>query len=230
MPEELLTIKEIAQRLNVPESNIRYYRDKFERFLPYVGEGRKRRYKPEALEIFAFIVNEFAQNKSSEEVEKILAQKFSQNPQISFEENENISPKLFRDNHFHLSPIDKPEDFLQELARSQSRTLEKMAEAINQGQQLRAHVSVLEQGYKKVKKALWLLWQEQKKQPTISDSRQINDVWERLEELESKVQSILERQQKLEEKMGQELESLKESMSKCEFWTKRLMLQFPPKK
>ena len=220
MSEELLTIKEIAQRLNVPESNIRYYRDKFERFLPYVGEGRKRRYKPEALEVFALIVNEFAQNKNSEEVEKSLAHKFPQNPQLTNDQKEEFSPTVI---------IDEPGDFLQELARSQSRALEKMAEAISQDQKLRAEVAVLDQGYKKMKKALWLIWQEQKKQNAPTDSRQLDSIWERIAELEKKVQTILERQQKLEEQIGQELESLKESMSKREFWTKRLMLQFPPK-
>ena len=58
MSDELLTIKEIARQLDLPESNIRYYRDRFEDFLPYVGEGRKRRYKPEALDVFRFIVSE----------------------------------------------------------------------------------------------------------------------------------------------------------------------------
>ena len=49
--ESLLTIKEIAERLRVPESNLRYYRDKIGDFLPSVGRGRKRRYYPEAVEI-----------------------------------------------------------------------------------------------------------------------------------------------------------------------------------
>ncbi len=47
MNQEFLTIKEIARRLDLPESNIRYYRDRFDRLLPSAGQGRKKRYKPE---------------------------------------------------------------------------------------------------------------------------------------------------------------------------------------
>ena len=50
--EDLLTLKEIANRLGVPESNLRYYRNRIGDFLPSVGKGRRRRYFPEAEEIF----------------------------------------------------------------------------------------------------------------------------------------------------------------------------------
>lgn len=50
--EELLTLKEIAKRLDVPESNLRYYRNRIGDFLPSVGKGRRRRYFIEAEEIF----------------------------------------------------------------------------------------------------------------------------------------------------------------------------------
>ncbi|MBT8763078.1 MerR family transcriptional regulator [Desulfohalobiaceae bacterium Ax17] len=220
MSDELLTIKEIAHRLNVPESNIRYYRDKFERFLPYIGQGRKRRYKPEALEVFALIVNEFAQNKNSEEVEKILSRKFPQNPQLSNEQKEEFSPSVL---------VDEPKDFFMELARSQSKTLEKMAEAISMEQKLRADIAVLDRGYRKMKKALWLIWREQKRQNANPD-RQFNDILKRVEELEAGLQTVLVQQQKLEEQLVQELKILKEKMNKCQFWTKRIMLQFTPEK
>jgi len=47
-----LTLKEIAKRLGVPESNLRYYRNRIGDFLPSAGKGRRRRYFPEAEEIF----------------------------------------------------------------------------------------------------------------------------------------------------------------------------------
>jgi len=221
MSDELLTIKEIAHRLNVPESNIRYYRDKFERFLPYIGQGRKRRYKPEALEVFALIVNEFAQNKNSEEVEKILSRKFPQNPQLSNEQKqkEEFSPSVL---------VDQPNDFFMELVRSQSKALEKMADAISMEQKLRADIAVLDRGYRKMKRALWLIWREQKKQNANPD-RPYNDILKRVEELEASLQTVLDQQQKLEEQLVRELKILKEKMSKCQFWTKRIMLQFSPK-
>ena len=49
---QLLTLKEIAKQLNVPESSLRKYREIFDDFIPGVGSGRGRRYKSEASEIF----------------------------------------------------------------------------------------------------------------------------------------------------------------------------------
>jgi len=53
--DRLLTIAEIAQELKLPESTVRYYRDRFADFIPTVGRGRGRKYKPEALEVLRFI-------------------------------------------------------------------------------------------------------------------------------------------------------------------------------
>ncbi|MEW5947051.1 MAG: MerR family transcriptional regulator, partial [bacterium] len=48
----LLTLKEIAKQLNVPESSLRKYREIFEDFMPGVGSGRGRRYREDAVVIF----------------------------------------------------------------------------------------------------------------------------------------------------------------------------------
>ena len=40
----MLTLKEIAQTVQMPESTLRLYRDEFEEFLPAHGEARRRRY------------------------------------------------------------------------------------------------------------------------------------------------------------------------------------------
>lgn len=51
----LLTAAQIAKKLNLPESTMRYYRDRFTEYIPTTSEGRSRRYRPEALEVFRFI-------------------------------------------------------------------------------------------------------------------------------------------------------------------------------
>ncbi|MBP2799567.1 helix-turn-helix domain-containing protein, partial [Escherichia coli] len=51
MASKLLTIAEIAKQLEIPESTVRFYRDRFEPFIPFVGEGRKKRYLPDAAEV-----------------------------------------------------------------------------------------------------------------------------------------------------------------------------------
>lgn len=71
--EELLTLKEIAARLGVPESNLRYYRNRVGDFLPSVGEGRRRRYFPEAAEVLRRTVELVSQGVSLDRVYKYLA-------------------------------------------------------------------------------------------------------------------------------------------------------------
>jgi len=48
---KLLTLKEIAKTLDVPESSLRKYREIFSDFIPSVGSGRSRRYKNGAIDV-----------------------------------------------------------------------------------------------------------------------------------------------------------------------------------
>jgi DNA-binding transcriptional MerR regulator len=74
------TLRDIAREVNLPESTIRYYRDTFAGYIPTVGLGRRRRYAPEALDLFRIIVDGFAQNLSREDVEVRLQEA---SPQVS---------------------------------------------------------------------------------------------------------------------------------------------------
>ncbi|MFA6450832.1 MAG: MerR family transcriptional regulator [bacterium] len=47
----LMTLKDIAHQLGVPESSLRKYREIFEAFIPSVGSGRARRYREDAIGI-----------------------------------------------------------------------------------------------------------------------------------------------------------------------------------
>jgi len=47
----LMTLKDIAKQLDVPESSLRKYRELFSDFIPGVGTGRSRRYRAEAVEV-----------------------------------------------------------------------------------------------------------------------------------------------------------------------------------
>lgn len=51
LEKQLLTMVHIAKQLNLAESTARLYRDRFENFNPSVDEGRKKRYKPETVEV-----------------------------------------------------------------------------------------------------------------------------------------------------------------------------------
>ncbi len=71
--EEALTLKEIANRLGTPESNLRYYRNRIGDFLPSVGKGRRRRYLPESMEIFRRTVEMVQEGVSLDRVYRNLA-------------------------------------------------------------------------------------------------------------------------------------------------------------
>jgi DNA-binding transcriptional MerR regulator len=61
MPDEpLLTVRELADQLSLPESTVRYYRDAFLDHVPAVGTGRRRRYPPAALAVLRSVAEGYA--------------------------------------------------------------------------------------------------------------------------------------------------------------------------
>lgn len=72
--EQLLTLKQIAQALELPEVTVRFYRDRYLEFIPTVGEGKRRRYKPEAVELLRQIAIATKRNASREEIRNELMQ------------------------------------------------------------------------------------------------------------------------------------------------------------
>lgn len=213
MSENLLTIREIARRLDLPESNIRYYRDKFEKYLPSVGSGRKKRFKPEAMDIFETIVLGLNQNLSSSQIEDRLAGQFSQNPS-TYQEYQPFSASM---------PEKYPEtvsSLFQDILSRQAGALEKMAEALKLEHGLKQDLLQVKADYAGTKKALGIIWQKQKNlhrtEPWIK---------KRLSAVEDKLQAMNERQNSIEERVHRELEGLKEELKKCQFWTKRMLMQ-----
>jgi DNA-binding transcriptional MerR regulator len=72
--DKLLTLKEMANRLGVPESNLRYYRNRIGDFLPSVGKGRKRRYFSDAEEIFKRTIDYISDGISLDRIYAIFAE------------------------------------------------------------------------------------------------------------------------------------------------------------
>lgn len=73
---DLLTIADIARALDLPESTVRYYRDRFSEFVPSVGEGRTRRYRAEALEVLRCIADAMRARTPAEDVRAALQARF----------------------------------------------------------------------------------------------------------------------------------------------------------
>ncbi len=69
MPEEsLLSLKQLAAELGLPESTVRYYRDAFLDHIPSVGSGRRRRYPPQAVAVLRSIAESYGAGHSRAEV------------------------------------------------------------------------------------------------------------------------------------------------------------------
>jgi DNA-binding transcriptional MerR regulator len=77
--KKLMTIAEVAKELNIPESTARYYRDNFIDYIPSVGEGRKKRYRSETVEVLRFIAEGFKRKLTAIEIENGLSQMFPRN-------------------------------------------------------------------------------------------------------------------------------------------------------
>jgi DNA-binding transcriptional MerR regulator len=67
-----LTIADMARRLKLPESTTRYYCKRFAAHLPHEGDGRTRRYLPEAVDILQAIAQGMRENKNALAVDVAL--------------------------------------------------------------------------------------------------------------------------------------------------------------
>ena len=66
--EPLLTLRQVAEELGLPESTVRYYRDAFLDHIPSVGTGRRRRYPPPAVAVLRSIAQGYAAGRSRERI------------------------------------------------------------------------------------------------------------------------------------------------------------------
>jgi len=69
MPDDiLLTLRQLAEQLDLPESTVRYYRDAFLDRIPSVGSGRRRRYPRQAVDVLRAIARSYAAGRSKSEI------------------------------------------------------------------------------------------------------------------------------------------------------------------
>jgi DNA-binding transcriptional MerR regulator len=78
--KQVLSVAEIARRLDVPESTVHYWKNRFAQHLPSVGAGRQKRFRPEAVEVFAVIAEMLGAGHPAAEVMDILAQRYPLTP------------------------------------------------------------------------------------------------------------------------------------------------------
>lgn len=81
--ERLYTISDIAKELHIPESTAGYYVRTFIDYMPVVGEGRRKRYKPEVVEVIGTIRQAFNNHLLQDQVVELLTQKYGVNIEVS---------------------------------------------------------------------------------------------------------------------------------------------------
>jgi DNA-binding transcriptional MerR regulator len=77
--ERLLSIADISRHFSLPESTTRYYCKRFAAFIPGVGEGRRRRYRPETLEVISAVLEQMQKSRTAIAVEDALQARFPRN-------------------------------------------------------------------------------------------------------------------------------------------------------
>jgi len=74
--KKVLSVAEIARELELPESTVHYWKNRFAQHLPSVGRGRQKRFKPEAIEIFGTISRLLKEGHTARDVMDQLAQSY----------------------------------------------------------------------------------------------------------------------------------------------------------
>lgn len=83
MPDKkLLSIAEISRLLEVPESTLHYWKNRFAQYLPSTGRNRQKRFRPEAVEVFRLISGMLKQGHTAEDVMAELSRLYPVNVAI----------------------------------------------------------------------------------------------------------------------------------------------------
>ncbi len=155
----LLSLADIARHFDLPESTARYYCKRFAEFLPIHGEGRRRRYGEESIEIVSSILEHMKVGKNASAVEKELAKKYARTTDVFVPAvKQDTSPMPQQgygnmDNNLALQLLEQQSNAMQSIAHSLSilanqqehiQNLTKAAnEATDENVRLREEVATL---------------------------------------------------------------------------------------
>ncbi|MDR0239333.1 MAG: MerR family transcriptional regulator [Deltaproteobacteria bacterium] len=74
--ERMLTIADIARHFSLLESTARYYCKRFAPYMPVCGEGRRKRYRKEALDVVRAVLDGMREARTAAGVEAMIAEHF----------------------------------------------------------------------------------------------------------------------------------------------------------
>ncbi len=151
----LLTISAIAQSLGKSESTIRYYRDQYSDYLPYVGDGRRRLYRPEALTVLRKVCDCYAAGMAASAIKAILASEFAVNIQEQLPQPCEVGKDANPQNKTDLGVFAEVRDEIATLRRAQERTND-LLEAIIEARRTAREAPAPVMQEKKLAKRNWL--------------------------------------------------------------------------
>ena len=126
---DLMSLADVAKEIGIPESNARYYRNKYSDYLPSVGTGRARRYKPEAVKVLRMIAEGFKSQLPAEAIEEQLQTEFGipTQPTTKNKQQMTVSPKML--------------DLVSQQQKQIAVTMEQLQELKAENKQLREEFS-----------------------------------------------------------------------------------------
>jgi len=131
---------QIAKQLNLAESTARFYRDRFEDFIPSIGEGRKKRYKPETIEVLRFIAEGYNRNLTAMDIKDGLSRVVARN--IEFEEvSATTTATAQQQSEIELKQYALQ---LQNALKQMGTTMQIIANQKEEISELRKHIAVME--------------------------------------------------------------------------------------
>ena len=74
--KKLLSIANISRELNIPESTLHYWKNRFAEYLPSVGKSRQKRFRSEAVEVFGTISEMLKLGHTTKDIKAHLASVF----------------------------------------------------------------------------------------------------------------------------------------------------------
>ncbi len=122
---ELLSLADISRHFNLPESTARYYCKRFASFLPIHGEGRRRRYGQETLEIISNVLEHMKTGKNASAVEAELSKKYARTTDVyvpAIQQSQNLDPiaSMSFDANMALRLMEQQNNAMQSIAQSLS--------------------------------------------------------------------------------------------------------------
>ena len=75
--DELFTMSEMASILKTPDSTVRSHCHRFREFVPSIGDGREKRYLPDALTVLRVVAECYERNMTTAQIRAHLAQEFA---------------------------------------------------------------------------------------------------------------------------------------------------------